>query len=87
MIVGIKIKHFPEMICFQIGTKTAEDALKLKEKCHKSLCGRKDYIECNIVLNGHDDKCNNDDKTFEYYVNIFCDNENMGPRPVIIDII
>lgn len=84
MITGFKIKHYPEMICFQIGTETEEEALSLKEKCHMSLCGRRDYIECDIVLNGYDDCKDEDGSPFEFYVNIICDNKNMDNQPVII---
>ena len=84
MIIGFKIKHYPEMTCFQIGTETEQEAIKLKEKIHNKLCGREDYKNCGVVLNGFDD-CK-EETPFDYYVNIFCDNENMDSQSIIVNI-
>lgn len=84
MIIGFKIKHYPEMTLFQIGTETEEEALALKEVCYHVLTGRRDYIDSDIVLNGHDDCKDEDGGPFKYYANIICDNKNMDHQPVII---
>lgn len=61
----------------QLGTKTEEEMLKLKEKIHHTLVGRKDYIDCDIILNGTDDNPSDKDIA-EHAVNVFFDIAHMS---------
>ena len=61
----------------QLGTKTEEEMLKLKEKIHHALVGRKDYIDCDIILNGTDDNPSDKDIS-EHSVNVFFDIAHMS---------
>ena len=44
----------------RIETETEDDMLAIKERIHDQLVGNKDYIDSNIVLNGSDDRLEND---------------------------
>lgn len=51
--------------------------LKLKETIHLALVGRKDYIDCDIILNGTDDNPSDEDIA-EHAVNVFFDIAHMS---------
>ena len=52
----------------RIETNTEEEMLTIKSRIHDQLVGNKDYIDCNIVLNGSDDRLENG---YEIHLYIF----------------
>ena len=58
----------------RIEVETEEDMLTIKEQIHNQLVGNQDYIDCNIVLNGSDDRIENG---YEVHLYVFKECENI----------
>lgn len=58
----------------RIQCDSEEEMLRMKENIHNQLTGNEDYINCNIILNGSDDRMLSED---ENEVHVYIMNVNM----------
>ena len=65
----------------RIQCDSEEEMLRVKENIHNQLTGNEDYINCNIILNGSDDRMLSEDEN-EVHVYIF--NECKYVPPITI---
>ena len=50
-----------------------DEMLKIKEQVHYQLVGNQDYIDCNIVLNGSDDRLDETENEIHIYIFSECE--------------
>ena len=53
---------------------TEEEMYEIREKIHLQLVGNQDYIDCNIILNGSDDRMDGSVNTVCVYIFKECEN-------------
>ena len=62
-----------------------EEMLRVKENIHNQLTGNEDYINCNIILNGSDDRMlSEDENDYENEVHVYIFNECKYVPPITI---
>ena len=65
----------------RIQCDSEEEMLRVKENIHNQLTGNEDYINCNIILNGSDDRMLSED---ENGVHVYIFNECKYVPPISI---
>lgn len=51
-----------------ITASTHEEFATIRERIHNQLVGNKDYIDCNIILNGSDDRMDGTENVICVYI-------------------